>query len=205
MADKEFSKPQVSSGKAQKELDKVETQFDQFKGEINSLTLDRMNEAPKAEAEPQTKISTKEAQKADGIWLKPKRSIMAVDPKTGKMNPFNEKFRKDYEFDKEYVKFIAENIEIIGETIDIWTLPYGGCPAEWWEVPVNKPVWGPRYLAERIKGCRYHRLIMQEKSVTAEDHAGAYYGTMIADSIKQRLDAHPVSNNKSVFMGASSF
>jgi len=58
-------------------------------------------------------------------------------------------------FQKEYVQFIAENKEIIGETIEIWTRPFGGMPAEFWKVPVNKPVWGPRYLAEQIKRCYY--------------------------------------------------
>jgi hypothetical protein len=77
--------------------------------------------------------------------------------------------------------------------------------AEEWDVPTNKPVIGPRHLAEQIKKCRYHRLVMEESRPTSSDYAGTYVGTMIADTTKQRLDAHPVGEKKSVFMGASGF
>jgi len=78
-------------------------------------------------------------------------------------------------------------------------------PAEFWKVPVNKPIWGPRHLAERIKGCRYHRLVMSETVSTGSDGVGQYYGAMAVDTTIQRLDALPVSSTKSVFMGAHSF
>lgn len=191
------SKPEVSSQLAQKELDKVEKQFETFNNEVKSLTLDRMNEAPKVDSEQQTKLSSKEIQKSNEIYLKPKRSISCKEK-------FNENFRSDYNFAKEYVNFVAENKEIIGETIDMWTRPFPGMPAEEWEVPTNKPVWGPRYLAEQIKKCTFHRLVMQDRPI-GSDHAGAYYGTMVADTTVQRLDAHPVNQRKSVFMGASGF
>ena len=108
-------------------------------------------------------------------------------------------------FSKEYVHFIAENKEIIGEAIELWTKPYAGLPAEYWRVPVNKPVWGPRYLAEQIKSKFYHRLVMQQNVVTGGDHMGQYYGSMAVDTTVQRLDAYPVTSKKSVFMGANSF
>ena len=76
--------------------------------------------------------------------------------------------------------------------------------AEWWEVPTNKPIWAPRYVAERIKGCTYHRLTMQDRAIST-DGMGTYTGQMIADTTIQRLDAHPVAQRKSVFMGASGF
>lgn len=193
-------KPKIS-----KELDKAQQEFDNFKENIDQLTLDRMNAAPKEEVEPQTKISNREAQKTDGIYLKPIRSIMAVNPKTGEREKFNEKFRKDWEFDKEYVKFVAEHKEIIGETIEMWTHPYGGVPAEFWNIPVNKIVWGPRYLAEQIKKCTYHRLRTDDHKVTSSDGLGTYTGQIIVDQTISRLDAHPVSEKKSVFMGASGF
>jgi hypothetical protein len=100
---------------------------------------------------------------------------------------------------------IAENKEIIGETIEIWTRPYGGMPAEFWKVPCNKPVWGPRYLAEQIKRAHYHRLTMQENRIVGSDGMGQYFGSMAVDSTIQRLDAMPVSTRKSLFMGSSSF
>ena len=189
-------KPKVNSS-SQKELDKVEKQFTEFKESVDNLTLDRMNEAKKQESEPQTKLSQKELSKKGPLVLKPKRTISSKEK-------FNENFRQDYNYASERVDFIAENLEIGGETIPMWTKPFPGMPAEEWEVPVNKAVNGPRYLAEQIKRCTYHRLVMQD-TVTSNDHTGSYFGSMIADITKQRLDAHPISERKSVFMGASAF
>jgi len=190
-------KPNMNS-ESEKELARVDEQFETFSNQVEEMTLDRMNAAPKQDVEPQTKISQQDLAKSNDIYLKPHRIVSSQDK-------FNEKFRKDYNFDKEYVQFTAENKEIIGETIDIWTRPYGGMPAEWWKVPVNKPVWGPRYLAEQIKRCYYHRLIMQPNQSSGADSMGQYYGSMAADTTIQRLDALPVSTRRSVFMGATSF
>ena len=192
-----LKKAPASSSYAQQELDKAEAASVAFEDSCKQLTLDRMNEAPREEAEPQTKLSSKELENSKEIYLKPKRSI-------GCKEKFNEKWRKDMEFDREYVRFIAENKEMIGETIQIWTRPYGGMPAEEWEVPTNKPVWGPRHLAEQIRKCSYHRLHMEEK-VIESGMGGQIYGSMVADHIVQRLDAHPAEQRKSVFMGASGF
>lgn len=192
-----MTRPNVKS-ESQKELDKVEEQFDKFEQEVKDLTLDRMNMAPKQDVEPQTKMSSKDIEKSRDIYLKPERSISSKEN-------FNEKFRDSYNFDKEYVQFIAENKEIIGETIDIWTKPYPGMPAEYWKVPVNKPLWGPRYLAQNIKNRSYHRLRTEDRTVTGADNMGTYTGSIVVDNIIQRLDANPVTTKKSVFMGASSF
>lgn len=194
--DKSTFKPvKAGSSSAQKELDRAEKQFEKFDEEVKAMTLDRMNQAPKHEVEQQTKMSQNQLADSKDVYLKPKRSIMGKDK-------FNEKFREDYEYAREYVKFFAENKENIGETIDIWTRPFGGMPAEEWDVPTNKPVWGPRYLAEQIKRKSYHRLVMQDRPVNTDGFA-QYYGTMSVDSTIQRLDAHPVSNKKSIFMGGN--
>lgn len=182
---------------SQKELDKAEKQFQAFDESIKEMTMDRMNAAPKADIEPQTKMSQIDIEKSKDIYLKPAKMI-------GCRDKFNEDYRKSYNFDKEYVQFIAENKEIIGETIDIWTRPYAGMPAEYWNVPCNKPVWGPRYLAEQIKRKSYHRLVMQANTSGA-DGMGQYYGTMAVDTTVPRLEARPVSSRKSIFMGAGSF
>ena len=189
-----MTKPEVNTSTAEKEISKIEKQFDAFDQNIKELTLDRMNEAPKKEIEPQMNLSSKQIEKAKEIYLKPERSI-------GSKEPFNEKYRDQYNFDKEYVHFTAQNNEIIGEAIETWTKPYAGMPAEYWRVPVNKPVWGPRYLAEQIKRKRYHRLVMQENRMAGSDGYGQYYGSMAADTTIQRLDALPVNTRKSVFMG----
>lgn len=180
------------------ELQKVEKQFEDFDNSVQQLTMDRMNQAPKLEVEPQTKLSSNEIRKSTDIYLKPFRSI-------GSREKFNENYRDPYNFDKEYVQFIAENKEIVGETIELWTKPYAGMPAEFWKVPVNKPVWGPRYLAEQIKRKSYHRLVMEEKKSAGEDHAGTYYGQMIVDTTVERLTARPVTNNKSIFMSVNDY
>jgi hypothetical protein len=190
----EEKKPKVNSI-GQKQLDEAQKQFEAFDDNIKQLTQDRMNEAPKQDLEPQTRISQQDLSKKNDVYLKPFKSI-------GCREKFNEKFRDDYNFAKEYVHFTAENKEIIGEEIDLWTRPFPGMPAEEWKVPVNKPLWAPRYVAERIKGCKYHRLIMQESSTVGADGMGKYYGSMVADTTIQRLDAIPVSTRKSVFMGA---
>mgnify|MGYP001558676532 CR=1 FL=1 len=190
-------KPSLNSASA-RELDKVEKQFDEFSENIENLTLDRMNQAQKTELEPQTKMSQGDMEKSKEIYLKPSKTISGRDK-------FNENYRQDYNFAKEYVKIIAENKEIIGETIEMWTKPFAGVPAEQWKVPVNKPVWAPRYVAEQIKRCSYHRLTMQQNVGMGADQMGSYFGNMVADNVIQRLDAIPAATRKSIFMGASNF
>lgn len=199
----------------EKSLQIAADNFDKFDDDIKTMTMDRMNETPKKETEPQTKLSQDEVAKSKDIYLKPIRIVgPGVNPKTGEREKFNEKFRDEYTFAKEYVHFIAENNEIIGESIDLWTKPFPGCNAEEWLVPTNKPVWGPRYLAEQIKRKSYHRLMMQESGVNAPQTQSTsgympgsqFYGTMAVDTTIQRLDARPAtSGRKSIFMGATTF
>lgn len=189
--------PNINSAGDQ-ELAKVEKQFEAFDSNVKELTQDRMNMAPIKEFEPQTKLSQSEIAKSKEVYLKPFRTI-------GSREKFNEKFREEYNFQKEYVQFIPENKEIIGETIELWTKPFPGLPAENWKVPTGKPVWGPRYLAERIVNCKYHRLTMQQSISTGGDHMGQYYGSMAVDTTIQRLDAIPVNTRKSIFLSAGGF
>lgn len=188
-------RPKAQTALAAQEMDKVENQFQAMESDVKQLTLDRMNEAPKVESEPQLKASTAEIEKMPGTYLKPTRII-------GCRDKFNDKFRARYEYDKQYVQFIAEHREILNENIEIWTRPYGGVSAEFWEVPTNKPIWGPRYLAEQIKRKTYRRLVMKENKITGHDGNGQYYGALTVDSQVERLTARPVSNNKSIFMSA---
>jgi hypothetical protein len=143
-------------------------------------------------------MSQADIAKSKDIYLKPCKTV-------GCRAKFNERFRESYNYDKEYVQFMAQNNEIIGEDIDLWTKPYAGVPAEEWKVPVNKPVWGPRYLAEQIKRCCYHRFVMQQGTVTNADGLGTYHGSLTVDTTIQRLDALPVNTRRSVFMGATNF
>jgi hypothetical protein len=116
--------------------------------------------------------------------------------------PFDEKYRDEYNFSKEYVCFIAEHREIIGEKIEIWTKKFRGIPSEYWEVPSGKPVWGPRYLAERIAACSYNRLKTEDR-VIESGHMGTITGAIVVDQKIQRLDAVPANKTRrSIFMGA---
>ncbi len=180
------------------ELDVAQKQFEAFDQNLQSMTMDRMNQAPKQEVEAQTKLSSREMANSKVIYLKPHTRISCHDK-------FNEKYRDDYNHACEIVSFIAENREIIGEDIELWTRPFGGMPAEFWKVPTNKLVHGPRYLAEQIKKCSYHRFTMQQNVMTDANYVGQMYGAMAVDSIIQRLDAIPGSTRKSIFMGASGF
>lgn len=191
----EEKKSRLTQSQTQKELENAAKQFDQFEENLKELSMDRLKAAPNQDAEMQTQLSEKELTKSNDIYLKPKRTFAAREK-------FNEKFRKDYEFAKEYVQFIAENREIIGETITLWVKKFPGQPVEEWEVPCNKPVWGPRYLAERIKECNYHRFVMEQKQFE-NNTMGTMYGTMAVDTTVQRLDAYPVSQRKSVFMNST--
>lgn len=195
MTKDDTSKPKASSSFAQKELDQAEKQFEKFDEEVKSMTLDRMNTAPKLEKEQQTKMSENEIRNSKDIYLKPERILHSREK-------FNEDFREEYNFQKEYVHFIAENKEIIGEAIEIWTKKFAGIPCEFWRVPVNKPVWGPRYLAERIKGCTYHRMRTEDATIIERGTLGTVTGSLVVDNTVQRLDAHPVAQRKSLFMGS---
>lgn len=200
----EEKRPKVNSA-GQRELDKAQEQFENFDAQVKEMTLDRMNKAPVKESEQQIKMSQSDLERSKEIYLKPKRSFApGVNPKTGEREKFNEKYRAEYEFQKEYVRFIAQNNEIIGETIEFCLKKFPGTNCEEWSVPVNKPVWAPRMVAERIKNCKHHKLIMQDR-VNSSDHNGQYYGTMAVETTVQRLDAFPATERKSVFVGAANF
>lgn len=190
-----MARPPKENSATQLELFKADENFKTFDDSVKEMTFDRLNDTKKPETEEQTKLSQRDIERSKDVYLKPKTTI-------GCRDKFNERFRDEHNFQKEYVHFIAENHEILGENIEIWTRPFGGMPAEFWQVPVNKPIWGPRYLAEQIKRKFYHRLVMKEDVITSSDGKSSYYGQMAADTTIPRLDARPVISQKSVFMSA---
>ena len=178
--------PKINSDSA-RELAKAEDQFQAFEKNIGDLTLDRMNASPVPETEPQTKLSTKEVEKIDAPYIKPIRSINSREP-------FNEKYRDLHKKAWQYIKCIVENNEILGEAVEVWTKRFPGDPAHFWKVPVNKPVYLPRLLAEQLQQCRYHRMTMEASNgqVAGSDGMGTYIGSMVVDHTKQRIDCRPV-------------
>lgn len=188
------NRPELNNSFAQKELDKAEEQFNKFEDNLNELASQRQfNPTPTSEL----KMSQNEVNRSKDIYLKPKRRVASKEA-------FNEKFRQDYEFDRELVCFVATNNEVMGEAITAWTKPYPGLPAEEWEVPCGKPVWGPRYVAEQLKRKGYNRFTMETRAINS-DGVGQYFGSMAVETFIQRLDAVNANTRKSIFHGVGGF
>lgn len=190
-------KPKVDY-EGQKELRRLDDEFDQKSKNLQELANRDINEGKVEEGEQQTQLSQKEKQKMKEVYLKPLRQIASKEK-------FNEKFRKEYEFQSEYVYFTAENKEVIGESIQLWTKKFPGMPAQYWEVPVNKPIWGPRFLAEQLADCKYTVFTMDQKTITGEDGMGEYYGGIKVEKRVPRLAAYPETKKSSIFTGKSTF
>ena len=97
---------------APNQMEKLEKQLDAYNENVQALTLDRMNQAPLKEVEEQTKLSQRELAKKPDVYLKPINSIRSKEA-------FNETFRGEWNHAKEYVHFIYENYEVIGEQLRI--------------------------------------------------------------------------------------
>jgi hypothetical protein len=190
-------RPRVNA-EAQKDLDRAAEQIAQLPEQIREHTDDvplRKVDFSKPMTNPNLLRPLSQAQinGFEDYYIKPSAIV-------GDKNKFNERFRREWEFDKQKVAFIAENHET-KDIIEMWTKPYSGVPAEFWEVPVGVPIWGPRYLAEQIKRKNYTVLKMDENKQTAQTGMGTFTGSMISEGKKQRLDAHPVNKNKtSIFI-----
>lgn len=157
-------KPQLSSGKAQQEIDRVEAQLDAAKEAIDNLSIDKIeSEAPQAEElEQQTKISKKQEREYDAPVIKP----FSSEPSPGMRNPkFQEVIKrcaKKTAKAKELVRVIVENNEVIGETVEAWIGTLPGEPVTRWIVPVNMPIYIPRFVAEHLASRKYHRIKMAD-------------------------------------------
>src|SRR5579863_4732004 len=164
-----MNKPKVNS-EAQKEIEKAQESFDKFHENLKDFNPLSVS-APVDEKEPQTRLSTREANKMDAPYIKPIRSINSKEA-------FNEKYRKQWEEGWQYVKCIVENHEIIGEAVEVWTKRFAGDSAHFWRIPVNKPIMIPRLLAEQLAKCQYHRLIMEDRPVE-QGHMGTITGALV--------------------------
>ena len=194
------TKPESSSGFAQREIDNAATQFDKFEEEVRNLKTESFSKTTLADKEVAERSQNASPLGKD-VYLKPKRSIMPPT-KYGKFILFNEKFRADYEHDKQYVCFIAQNKECPTDSQirSIWTKKYAGVPAEEWDVPTGVPVWGPRYLADQIATRTYQVLMMNPDRANGMDQNGQYFGQLAIEKIENRLDANPYVEKKSFFM-----
>ena len=173
-------KPNIS--RSEQQLEKAAEKFDEFAQQVKSLSVDEKANLPSQETEPQTKLSKKEANSLDAPVIKPNRAIFSKEK-------FNEKMRSEYEVRSKLVKCIVENNEIIGERIEKWTKRWPGEPAHFWQIPVNKPIYLPKFLAEELQNCCYHRLVMEEAPQTAE---GALTHSLVSKETRHRLDCRSV-------------
>lgn len=186
-------KPVSNSGTVQKEIDNVDKQLNQQEADIKSLDIDRSN--TQAKEYPEHKISQKDIEKAPELYLKPKRAV-------GSREKFNEDYREAYNHAKQYVQYTVQHEEAKGDIIEMWTKPFAGMPAEFWIIPSGRPVWIPRYVADKLEnGCCYHRLKTEDKPTTGDGKI-QYYGSMVVDDLIYRISARPVSTRKLISMGS---
>ncbi len=186
-------RPKINS-EGQKELDRVEDQLSSFKDSMHEAR-DKSATLPIRETEPQTKIAQSDLNKSGVIYLKPKRTFPSKEK-------FNERFRDEYNYQREYVDFIAENKEVVGETIDFCIKKFPGMPVEEWEIPVNKAVSAPRYVKERIEDCSYTVFVTTD-AATGSEGGMKYYGQMVAEQRRARLSAREVVNKPRIFTGVN--
>lgn len=187
-------KPRVNED-GQKELAKIEKSFDSLGESIRDINPLECK-APEPEFDPLTKLSKKQMEMATAPYIKPLRSqARPVNEKQGMKVHFNEKHRPLYEKDWEWLKVTVDNYEMIGSDVEMWTAEWGCDPAYFWVIPTNKPVYLPRFVARRLKKCRYHEMHMegdpqQGAKPSGGDQFSKSYGVMEVRKTKQRLDAN---------------
>lgn len=198
-----MGRPKLNA-EGQRELDKIENKFSEVETQNKEIGYEERLLAPKKEVEPQTKIAQSDLDKMDVPYIKPRRSFPpAPNPKTGQIEKFNEKFRAEYEYKKQRVEFIAENIEVLGEAPAFWTKPFPGVNAEEWVIPVNRPVNAPLYVKERLEGCGY-TVFKSSQSKHTQDGI-SYEGYLEVQERKNRLNAREVPKKRNIYMGNTRF
>lgn len=177
--------------KAKNALDNLNEQISSITQEVATKSIDDLNKAPLEEKEMQLKMSGRQMEKAEALYIKPIRSINSKEA-------FNEKFRPQWEEDWKYVKCIVENYEVIGESVEFWTKKYPGDAAHFWRIPVNKPLFAPRLVAKQLGNCRYHRFSMEDTVTESQSSRSmgngqdmVYQGSMTVDKIIPRVDCKP--------------
>lgn len=182
-----MEKPKVQSPELKKEIDKLDTSLNAMHTEAKQDNDVSFIQTHNYDLEEQTKKSSRELSKENIIHLTPSKWLADGQK-------FNEAFRKDWEFAKMRVNFIAEHREMKGERVELWTHEFGGVGAEFWRVPVNCVVNGPRYLAEQMHKNGYKSKVMDEHALKDrltsenynEDHVP--FGK---DVFKKRINAQP--------------
>lgn len=179
-----MKKPKLASGFAQKEVDRLDSEFQAKSEQMSKLTQDDMAQAPVKAMEPQTQMSKKQILSADAPMITPTQSY----PSKKKKNPAQDALRRE---GWEYIRCVCENNEIKGEQLEFWLKPaWDGEDCNFWVIPVNRPVMIPRHVALHIRSRKYHRLMMDEKITIENTGFGEMKGQMVATHTMQRLNCH---------------
>lgn len=166
-------------------IENASNTIDAMSEQMKSLNVDDIQTAPIKEEDPQTKISKKAIDDLDAPKIRPSKTFAPID----KPRPEHDSLRKRA---WEYVKVIAENKEVIGETIQSWYKPpISGEACHFWEVPVNTPVYIPRMLAEHLATRIYPRHKMVDRATRGLGH-GEIMQVMVVEETLRRLDCRPV-------------
>ena len=186
------------SKELEKEIVKLNAKFEEYEKKIEALTLENTRLAKDKDEDNITRLSQREIAKSPDIYVKPKKTLMAVGEK------FNEKYREEYNYKKQYVRVIAEHRECPGDTIEIWTKRFAGTPAEFWEIPTGKPVFIPRYVAEELADRKYNKIKMDGDSRDDRNRSGSYgeieqYGMPTVEEKIKRITAYSASTNATIF------
>ena len=153
-------RPKTGSGKIEQELDKVEGQIANIQENILSASPAAIEaKAPEPSNDRIWDLSYREFKAADA----PKITYTRMFAPASKPNPRCEAERKR---GWEYVKCQCENFEIIGEKIEMWLCKWPGDPYTYWEIPVGKPIYLPRWVAEHLSTREYRRLVMSDRNTS---------------------------------------
>lgn len=182
-----MKKPKLASGFAQKEVDRVEAEFKAATDANASLTQDVMSKAPEKESDVEPFMPKRQILQAPVPRIVPTYSRSP----NGKKKPEQDALRRRA---WEYVQVICTNSEIASENLEFWHKPMiAGEECNFWQIPVNRPVFLPRHVAEHIKTRKYHRLVMQEEITVEHTGFGEMKGKLVASHTVQRLDCTPAA------------
>lgn len=155
--------------------EKLVTQVLENQVQMNALTTDKINELAPKPVEQEVKLTMKQKAEAEGaIYIEPRRKLQSL----GKLP---EKWETMHKHDWEYVcgTFQPENIggRANTENFTFWFRKWPGDPDCMWEIPVNRPVYVPRMIAQHLSGekegftgmeaMKYHTFDMMEKPTHA--------------------------------------
>ena len=182
---KETPHPQVNMDGA-KELRKFDAEFKDFSQHIKDFNpFTGLEDVKPSIATDQSRLFLA----SGALYMRPVRSVNRPNFKTDKVDSrvfFDEKHRKQYDLDWEYVEVTIRHAETPGDSVDAWTGKWGCDPAHYWILPTQKLIAIPRHLAVQLSKCKYHRLVANDRPL-AHSQFGLFTGGMAVDSIVERI------------------